>query len=490
MRLIAIAVLAAAFVITGTAFAETDSPAPPEQQSATDTGARLASYMRQAATAYQTGDHEAWVRALEQVHQLRPHNQDVMRQLVMGYSLLEDLHLAFNMMLKMQQQGLAEDWDEIDEVAIMRPHRLYEHLNTLMTEAGQPFGDAEVFTRLDGLVRMPETLAHDPASGRFFVGTVREGLILASTDGEDWQPFASPETVDGLMSVFSLAVDAERGHLWVATGMIAQFRQFDADQAGRTGLLKLDLQSGELIETYWVDAGGQPSVLGSIALASDGTVYAADTVRPIIFRLKPGDAAPAPFFAHQVLTSLRGITLSGDDRLLYMADYDMGIFIAETDGDSAWKLAVPETLNESGIDGLYWWDHHLVAIQNNISPQRVLRLQLGEDGLGVTAVAPLLSAQPEFDVPTYGTIVDNDLYFLASSHWQSVDNRGRPLRRLPETPIMRTAIDTTEVLVVGADMLERMRREAEEAERREREARGEFDEDELWPVPRIFPDGR
>ena len=84
----------------------------------------------------------------------------------------------------------------------------------------------------------------------FFLGTVREGRILTSTDGESWEVFAGPETHQELMAVMDIAIDQERGHLWVATAALTQFRQFRTADKGRTALLKLDLDSGELLSSH------------------------------------------------------------------------------------------------------------------------------------------------------------------------------------------------------------------------------------------------
>lgn len=431
--------------------------APPENAPA---GSRLAYWFNQAAQAFENDRLDDWVSATEQLHELRPYNQDFMTHLVIGYARQEDLNNAFNMMLHMQQQGLAEDWSRFEELAPLREHRLYEHLVGLMQEAGKPFGRFDEYGQLPADLAMPEGIARDPESKRVFVGGIRDGRILESDDGNDWTVFASPETVDGLASVFDLAVDGERGHLWVATGPAPQFRDFDPDTAGPTALIQLDLDSGERLGLFPVADPDTEHVLGSMALAADGTVYAADTRQPLVFRLPPGGAALQPFFGNRNFSSLRGLALSDDDGLLYMADYEQGIYVLATDGSNqGWKLAVPETLNEGGIDGLYWWEGHLIAIQNGISPQRVLRLQLGPDGLGVVAVAPVLAALDVFQTPTFGAMEGSQLVMFSGSHWRHVDGRGNPLEdELPPIRLLETDVDAAEVMAVGQEALEQLQR--------------------------------
>lgn len=446
---LSIALAAAISPVHASGAVEDQTPAPAQE---------LGHWFEKAARAYHAGDHEAWVEATRELHRLRPYNQDYMRHLVEGHALTGNLSAAFDMMLTMQQQGLSENWDEIEAVAPMREHRLYDHLNDLMQEAGEPFGDVEIFSRLDGGMAMPEALAYDAERERMFVGTVRDGHIHVTEDGESWERFADPESVSELQAVFDLAVDETRGHLWVATGQIAHFRGPSRDDV-HSSLLRIDLENGELEEEFPLSAGSGRNLLGSLALGSDGTVFAADTQSPVIYRLEAGGEALQPYFGHRNFTSLRGIALSDDDRRLYVADYELGIFVIDATGaEQAWKLAVPDTLNEGSIDGLFWWDNHLVAIQNAISPQRVVRLELGEDGLGVTAVAPIAAAQPEFDTPTFGVMDGQDLYFLAASHWQHVDHSGQSSSDpLPEVPIMKIDVDNASVRVVGQEVLDQLR---------------------------------
>lgn len=455
LRVLQIPLFFALVASAGVARAE-ESPAQP----AMSPGEIVQGWLFRAMSAREAEEYEAWAEALNVLRELRPHNPNFMHQLVSAYALQDKKQEAFDLMLLMQRQGMAYDWDENPHLDNLRDTRLYEYLNTLMIEAGQHYGEGKVAMTLGGEFAMPEALAHDPQSGRLFVGTVRDGQILTRTGDEAWQPFADSDDLTALQAVLGLAADAERRHLWVATGMAPQFKRFRQRDFGRTALLKLDLDSGELLGEYRVLPDGKPHLLASIAIADDGTVFVADTESSVIYRLEPGDERPRPMVGNPVFTSLRGIALSGDRKLLYFADYELGIFAADFDTEEAWHVAVPQELNVGGIDGLFWWDGDLVIIQSGFLPQRVMRLRLGEDGLGVVGVQPLESGHPAFDHPTNGTIVGDQLYYFGASHWPHVDTRGRPANStvLPETPIVVTELDSEHVVQTGQEILERIRR--------------------------------
>jgi sugar lactone lactonase YvrE len=446
---------------------QNDESAPPAAEERPATPAQqMARWFHQAAEAYAAEDHERWVEALENLHRMRPFNYDFMRQLVMGYALTGQTARAFDMMLRMQQQGLAEDWDAIEEVEPLRQYPLYEHLRDLMKQAGEPGGAAQPVWTIDAEHAMPEALAHDADSGRVFVGTVRDGRILVrGSDDAEFKLFASPEDTPGLMGVFDLLVDEERGHLWVATASAGPYRGVSPSNQGRTALLRLDLDSGEKLGEYRVLADGVPHMLGAMAQADDGTLYAADGAAPVIYRWQPGDERPRPFVVNPSFTSLRGIALSPDESKLYVADYELGLFFFEL-GEQVrgFAIGVPDSLNLGGIDGLYEWDGHLVAIQNGVTPQRVLRLKLDESGTRVASIATVAKALPEFDNPTWGTMAGDSLLFLAASHWHRVGPDGRPVDPpLPDVPLMRTRIDRAQSVVLGEEMLEEFKRRQEGA---------------------------
>jgi len=448
--------------------AQTQSAADPAESEASSDlqqaspAEQLAAWYQRAALAFEADDHESWVEALEHLHRLRPFNYDFMRQLVMGYAQTGNTPEAFNMMLRMQQQGLAADWDEVEEVDALRQYPLYAHLRDLMDAAGEPAGTASEAFEIQADYPMPEALAHDSGTGRTFVGTVRDGLILVhDPEHGALQRFAGPDDTPGLLAVFDLLVDAKRGHLWVATGGTGQFRGARNSNVGRSALLKLDLETGEKLGEYRVVPDGQAHLLGALALASDGTVYASDSSAPLIYRLRPGDDRPQPLVGNPAFAGLRGIALSADERRLYVADYDLGIFFFElNDEREGFALGIPETLNLGGIDGLYHWDGHLVAIQNGVTPQRVLRLELDDSGTRVANIATMAKALPEFDDPTFGTVAGDDLLFLAGSHWQRVGPDGRPVDgALPDVPVLRVSIADATNTVVGEEMLQRLKQQ-------------------------------
>ena len=152
-----------------------------------------------------------------------------------------------------------------------------------------------------------------------------------------------------------------------------------------------------------------------MAQGPDGTIYLVDGLIPMLYALPAGEERLKVYFMARNLVNLRDLALSPDGRLLYVADYEMGIMVLDLQGEQAYSLETPENFNPGGIDSLLRHGDYLVVVQNGNSPQRIMRLELEEGGLKVASVAPMAVADPAFDFPSLGVMVDDDLVFVANT---------------------------------------------------------------------------
>ncbi|MEX0914446.1 MAG: hypothetical protein WDZ60_01015, partial [Wenzhouxiangellaceae bacterium] len=82
----------------------------------------------------------------------------------------------------------------------------------------------------------------------------------------------------------------------------------------------------------------------------------------------------------------------------------------------------------------------------------------------VASIATPVKALPAFDNPTFGTLAGDDLLFLAASHWHRVGPNGRVVDPpLPDVPVLRTSIREAREVIVGEEMLEKLKRQGRPA---------------------------
>lgn len=118
-----------------------------------------------------------------------------------------------------------------------------------------------------------------------------------------------------------------------------------------------------------------------------------------------------------------GVAVSDDGRHLFVAQ---GVSLRRIDAATGevTRLDHPPELTTLGIDGLYWQDGGLTAVQNGGTAGRVLRLRLSPDRTAISGFEVLEGGGPEFDIPTTGAPVVGRLYVVANSQLDRLNADG------------------------------------------------------------------
>jgi sugar lactone lactonase YvrE len=269
----------------------------------------------------------------------------------------------------------------------------------------------------------PESIAHDPVSGDFFLSSMSQPRILKiHSDGsyEDFFNKNNPATaVPGLASSIGMKIDAERRSLWVCTGRFSLWSEYDST-AARTGLLQFDVDSGALTGS-WMSPQLQESpyhIFNDVALGASGEVYATTTLSGSVYKIVPGSEEMMLIHQLDPESHNNGITLSPDGGLLFFT-IDRRIHRMALDSGEVLPLNAPGE-SDLGTDGLYFHENSLITIQPRLN--RVSRLYLDQDLAHVTRVETLISDHPEFVYPTTGVLVDDTLVIVATSYADSPRN--------------------------------------------------------------------
>jgi DNA-binding beta-propeller fold protein YncE len=207
-------------------------------------------------------------------------------------------------------------------------------------------------------------------------------------------------------------------------------------------VFKFDLKTGKFLKKFLSPTiAGQDFFLSSLALGKDGEVYAADGVNNAVYQVR--DDQFRRLFHAPKLTSIRGMTVSADGRLLYLADYERGLIGFDLASGKPFDLPVPKTLALGGIDGLVQWKGDLVVVQNGMEPTRVMRLSLAEGGRSIAGVHPVEANQAAMTVPTLATLAGDTVYVIANSQKNNYDRFGLLIDRnkLEATRIYASQVD-------------------------------------------------
>jgi hypothetical protein len=179
-----------------------------------------------------------------------------------------------------------------------------------------------------------------------------------------------------------------------------------------------------LLKKYPVPGDGQKHWLGDLALDSHGNIYASDSLSPAIYVIRPQQDKIELFLAGAPFINPQGIVPTPDEKKLLMADYLKGLFLIDLQTKEVVEVAAPRNATLSGIDGIYRAGNDIIAVQNGITPNRVIRLKLCSDWLVVEKEEVLEANNPVFDEPTLGVVTNGRFYFIANSQWGAIDDKG------------------------------------------------------------------
>jgi len=106
---------------------------------------------------------------------------------------------------------------------------------------------------------------------------------------------------------------------------------------------------------------------------------------------------------------------------MYVADYSKGIFRIDIRTKEIVQLKPAPTVTLLGIDGMYYFDGYLIAIQNGVNPNRVVSLEVRGDT--IPSFKTLEATHPDYMEPTLGVLIGSELHYIANSQWPLVDEK-------------------------------------------------------------------
>lgn len=372
------------------------------------------------------GDVQRQVWALQRMSRLYPNSGDIKLAIAVNLARLGDKSKTYDHLLKMQAQGFGYDLHDDERFKPVADTKVWEYVVANLQANLKTFGEGAVAFELPKGDTLFESMAWDPKRGRLLVGSAREGKVyLVDPKTGKLEDFIAAGPDNGMWAVHAMAADPARDALYVASVASVFYKGFAKEDFGKTGVFKFSLSTGKLLEKHLLKSDAGAHALSSLTVSKNGQVFAADGVRNEIYRL--GKGGLELMVANPKLTSIRGLAASDDGKYLYFADYALGLFGVDLAGGKGFDVRFnPANLVLGGIDGLYFYDGTLVAIENGMSPKRVLRLSLSADGHAITKAMPLDVANPAFTLPTYGTVAGDSLYFIANSQKGDYGQYGEP----------------------------------------------------------------
>jgi hypothetical protein len=381
-------------------------------------------WRREVADARRRHDYLAMLTAAQTAADLRPDSPRELLNLAGAYALTGHRDLAFSTLDRLAARCIYLPLAQVPDLASLRDSPEFAEVLAAMERNLAPRGSAQVLLDLPGVPGIIEGIAHRTVTKEFFFGDVHDRCVWRLRSDGSRTRFSSD--VDSLLGVFKLVLDEAHGLLWVSTSALPEVAGFNPALKGRGELAALDLTTGRVVRRYPLPADGRDHCLGDFLLAPDGTVYLTDSVAPVIWRLVPGGSQLELFLESTAFISLQGIGLLPHRARLVVTDYAMGIALVDLGSrEITWlQPALHATL--LGLDSLAVQGDTILAVQNGIEPERVVRVLIPSDLSQPARLDVLAAAVPNFADLTHFVLFNGRLAVIAGSGWAGFQDAKNP----------------------------------------------------------------
>lgn len=306
------------------------------------------------------------------------------------------------------------------------------------TNVSQPTTRISTAYELPGDRVYPEGIAADPRTGDIYVGSYANGAIYRAAPGAKRAETFLPEGADGRKTANGLKVDAA-GRLWVIDST--------------AGVAVYDTTTRALIARFDVSGTG-PRLVNDLAITPDGTAYATDSLRPVVYRITPNQVTDAAAHGGRAdLTTqfdlsgtisahapdaftLNGIVSDDSGRYLLIVDMNSGELYRVATGPNSPDPIRKVTMRGADLkhgDGLELHGDTLWAAQN--ASNTITRWKISDDGASVELERTV--TDESLRIPTT-LIRSNDRTLVVSSQF----DKGGPMGPgTPVTPFVVLTVD-------------------------------------------------
>ena len=191
------------------------------------------------------------------------------------------------------------------------------------------------------------------------------------------------------------------------------------DSTALTELLHFDA-TGKLLGRF-KPPGSAKHGFNDLVVRKNGEVLTTDSLANAVFRFDPAARTFTTLSLHRPLFYPNGIALSSDDHTLYVADY-LGVLSVDVQSGESHDVDPGPRSTLAGVDGLYWHNGSLIAIQNGIGKPRIAAFHLAADGFHVTRTTVLENRSSLLAMPTTGAIRGSEFFFIANSQIENMNN--------------------------------------------------------------------
>ncbi|HEX2866793.1 MAG TPA: SMP-30/gluconolactonase/LRE family protein [Ignavibacteriales bacterium] len=394
----------------------------------------LSSFVQKATECYQNKNYPESAANFKKALELAPNSQAIKYNLACAYSLSGNKEEALKLLNELVSSGGGLDAAQDPDFTAVRNTPEFNNILEKINKLKAPIVNSTRAFVVKEKDLIPEGIASDKKTGRFFLSSLYKRKILQINPDGSVKDFTN-EAQDGLMAVVGMKADPDKGILYAVSSHTNTMKNSDPKDQGRAGIFKYDISSGRLIKKYM--APGNNHFLNDLAYTKDGDVYVTDSQSPAVYLISKDTDSLKLYLDLSGYQYPNGIALSDDGKYLFVA-HSAGILKVDLANKKYTPLTSEGNISLDFCDGMYFYKNTLIGVQNT-NFNRIARFYMDKSLNHVTKMDVLEANNPDFIIPTTGTIMNGELYFIATSQLASFDENGKifPEDKLKDVLILK-----------------------------------------------------
>jgi sugar lactone lactonase YvrE len=378
-----------------------------------------------AGLALRSGDRSAARREVAHAASAWPMQPSYLWAVAVLAAQARDTAAALDGLRRYTALGLGRDLRADSALADIARAATFAEVREVNAANARPLARSRVERTFGDSTFWAEGVDADPVTGHLYVASIRHRTIAdVSPNGAARELWPPDQYVFGAM--FGVRVDTARHVLWATTSGVPQQHGYIAADSSIAALLEIRPADGTVIHRFDLPPVRGGHVLGDLAIGPHGDVFTTDSNQPFLYRLRPGadslEAITSPLFR-----SLQGMAPTPDGRVLYVADYSHGLLRVDLLTRVVSRVEDAPGSTSAGCDGIVLNHGAIIAVQNGVTPPRIVRFSLDSSGARVRAAEVIDRNFTVADEPAIGTVLGGNFVYVANGQWEKFDDTGRRL---------------------------------------------------------------
>ena len=347
-------------------------------------------------------------------------NPDLLIRMSVAHQQIGNDKIALDYLQELGQLRVCVDIDTFSAFNSLVGLTRFKKIGKKLRRNCEPVNNSSLAFQLPEKKLIPEGIASHPSTGTFYLGSLAQRKVTTYNSAQGGRDLIKTGQ-DGLWSVLGMKVDPQRQALWLCSATEVDPAHEDA------GLFGFDLEDGSLIQKILLPETDQAHLFNDLVITAS-KIYLTDSKAGKVWTWSRGETTLDALSTQKDFVYPNGIAIDPSHRYLFVADA-IGIRRIDLVDQTETSLTSKPKAHLNGIDGLYFHENSLIAIQTaGQGTTRVVRFHLNKRLDGIRKMKILQTEHPEFVIPTTGTIYQGSFYYIANSHLRNLQPNGTIVR--------------------------------------------------------------